>query len=1623
MNSSCLGSNDSYSQNSASYLLEQVIPRLQAEAFIFDMDDLSIARNVAYAEHFIHYVNLLSEVQTWKGFYSATFNVLFTFTHSSSIDTGFYLLDILKLAFPCPEMFTELFSEFMNYFSSNTEPYRGHGESDIGYNARIAGGEVWEQYKRDYMTPTAESGTAIRITLQTVLAALKNPRKFIKHPVLKSVHIFLRAMLTFGVLPQLEGFGTFNEIKIFALKPFTEAPVDIMSIIVEGIEDLSNFVIACYKQKTAFPKDWQFDSADDFDVNVLKLKSMLPAFEAGRLSEFQMTKQDYLLSLTKLRETGMLLRKAQNNPFVTRIINTRLADVESMIVKTRLLTLSSKLRVEPFGVTIFGDSSIGKSRVAAFLTDIFFSVLKSEGWSPVGDEREYSIIMNVADKYQSEYQSHHLAVILDDFMNGKPAFMTDNPLDVMTRFVNNIPATALKAGVDEKGCVPLQPELVIATTNVKGLNAAAMSESPISILRRLGFVISPKVKPQYCYPGTGMVDRQRCVGTSDIWTFTVEQPLRRSCDPGNQDVTYEILKLPDGRLAEDISTEELQLMFRHYLILHRDIQNRVINIANTPGSICCHGVQQCICSKCSALAIAENGALGTFIRPLGDANLEVRLFRELSYLPFAILFSYIPDNFINIFQTFIGFRFFDICPVYIKTLLFKYFMYLCALPFVLLPISIWLCIFSLIAIYCLRAFLESYYRNRITAACIASGRRLNDLYILFTRPSARKIWLLLTCIASTGLLYKLYTTFFPSKPEKMVEGGVISINNTQSHWSPIEVKSPILDNRCQTMTVDMVKKLTKDYLVTVEYFTTKETLEYTNGLILKSGFILLPSHFVPLKSTMCYIRLGKPGSPGSTVRANLSRSDGFDILDKDLSIFYVPALGDRKDLTFLLPETTPSNQRVCHLLYTGGKAHDDIVSVQLAVEGPVPATYKKKLESDELIHGERYEYVTPFDTFSGLCGAALIAHTTKPYIHSFHVAGTRHGRLGLSSTLLFREFKEAHDFLLCRPSALELAESGVMDCTSGTSITIEPVVHTRSLFCHLGENSAFEHYGTTSVPLIRFKHSVAPTIIQESINEEFGVENCAKPPPRVQTWVHHHAALVNSTNPNPGFPSTTIDSAVKDYLLILPRVVPLLTDVNPLNLDENVNGIAHKRGIEKMNRKTSAGWPYFKAKNKICEISEDQTKMFLPPEMITNFYNKEDVWAQGIRTYEVFNQSLKDEPVALHKDVVRAFQCSNMYVSLGLRKYFLPICAQFMKYPVEFECAIGINSEGPEWDMLVKSITKFGKDRIVAGDYKNYDQRMPVGMVLAAFKLVIEIARECGYTERDLTIMRTLATEVAVPMVHVNGDLVKLFGSNPSGQSLTSFINSLVNSLYHRCCYFTMFPTTTVPFKDVVSLMTYGDDCAMSVRVGFDMNHTYMQSIFNAHGLVYTMAEKGDSSVPFINIDQLSFLKRKPVYNSNLGLYMAALDDRSIFRSLQFVCGSSLTREESAGTNIDNALREYFYHGEIPFNWFRNKIMRVVEKHDLGPFCRKLDWTYDMFQNDWLSKYSEGSPYSLVPDPSGAKTKNGRLDTDYDDIFDSEIDQYISAYPIVGCSPGGSTPIQGESGPLTNFTPDHNNTT
>jgi hypothetical protein len=496
------------------------------------------------------------------------------------------------------------------------------------------------------------------------------------------------------------------------------------------------------------------------------------------------------------------------------------------------------------------------------------------------------------------------------------------------------------------------------------------------------------------------------------------------------------------------------------------------------------------------------------------------------------------------------------------------------------------------------------------------------------------------------------------------------------------------------------------------------------------------------------------------------------------------------------------------------------------------------------------------------------------------------------------------------------------------------------------------------------KSAVVTSLISPIVKEVMKIDKKHGPPKEMRAIRHKELDMSGKVDTATQFDSQLLQKAVIDYELSLMQIPKSeLAKVGKISDDANLAGLDGVLGINPMNFSTSVGFPLKGPKTQFVEKSDRVVPGIscprdVDPEILAAVAEMEALLLKGESINTVFKASLKDEPTKLKKDKVRVFAAANMPFVMLVRKYFLSIAALVQRNKIATECAVGTVVQSPEWTELFRHIGKHGWDRAIAGDYAKFDGRMSPQFMLAAFKLLIKLAERSGnYDEDDLIIMRGIATEISYPTYDYFGTLVQFMGSNPSGHPLTVVVNSFVNSLYLRYCWYAIAKREgwwNVPlFNTKVSAMTYGDDNIMTVAKGYDsFNHTAIAEELAKVSIKYTMADKDAESVPFIPLQSASFLKHFAVWDEELQLFRSPVEEDSIAKMLHAHLQSKvLSMEQSSAEAIQNVALKYFEFGREVYTLRKAQLEEVARKSGIqgyvGPimsYDERLAWYREKFE-------------------------------------------------------------------------------
>jgi hypothetical protein len=726
-----------------------------------------------------------------------------------------------------------------------------------------------------------------------------------------------------------------------------------------------------------------------------------------------------------------------------------------------------------------------------------------------------------------------------------------------------------------------------------------------------------------------------------------------------------------------------------------------------------------------------------------------------------------------------------------------------------------------------------------------------------------------------------------------------------------------------------------------------------NALFIRPNLILMPHHYFIDDVIDCTFKKVNPDTCGGKFAARLSRAACYHIPGTDLCFCYSSTGGSFKDLSRWFPiSNLPTHQFT--LTWRSGQG------VITRAQGLATPSITTNTVCD--FEGGTYANLS-MNTFKGLCGAVLVSHGKGACISGMHLGGLENTKKGCYGVITQAQITEAMRVIRGKEATI-LSGSGENFEVQvlGVHVLSNQPLKPQSPLNFMPDNSQIEYFG--SCPGASSNHSdVKVTLMSEAITDVTGVPNIYCGPKFNPSWYGWQSNLANMAVPALPFEHGLLARCCVDYKSSLLPIFrsKLWNQARPLTYDENVHGVAGKKFMDGIKMNTAIGFPLVGPKRNYVDLNR-----LFSPEIMAEIQRCIECYKRGERAYTVSKGCLKDEILAKIK--CRLFFVNPVSLTFLVRKYFLPVLRVLQMNPLESECAVGINSHGPEWQEFHDHVFTFGTDRLIGGDYGKYDQKLTSQIIFAALRILIDLARECDYTEEDLSFMEAMTGDIVFAVIAFNGDLIGLTeGTHISGNSLTVIINGICGSLNLRADFFTKNPKFMGRFRDVVKLMTYGDDNSGSVHESIT-NFTIkgISTFLGEYGMIYTMPDKESELTDFLPEEDFEFLKRKSVYCEERGVHLGALVEKSIFKMLHMYMRPKKpvnTKELACALNIDTALREWGNHGRIVYEARRTDMREVARRVGIEHLCTQLDVTYDDVVRNWREQYDENYvSYQTVQD-------------------------------------------------------------
>jgi len=1123
-----------------------------------------------------------------------------------------------------------------------------------------------------------------------------------------------------------------------------------------------------------------------------------------------------------------------------------------------------KMRVQPLGIHLFGKPGHGKSNL---IMPIFKMIGNMMGW-PTGPGYLYH---RSNEAFYNLFSTYMWGMNLDDAGQNNPANCSEDfMMQDIVKIGNNTPLSLDQADLADKGKTPCETKLMFVSSNHEGLNADKWFCTDFAIHRRLHIKLEVEGKPEFITDDR--IDSSKVTATSDgsppdIHSINIYIPI---LDKNSHKQFQHTLKLVHKGVSIKFAMRYIAKYARNYYAEQYEMLSKQSS----------HDAYE-MCNKCDNIA---------YLCECHDEVQSVAI-DGAAALGVCALLLYISEKLFSYYCLYAAIN--KLQNMYART---KYYI---KSTFNWLHLKL------------------KYKTLGLRSKMQAAGDFVTSSYYV---PA---IILSITAVMVSILLLKRVSTKFSLQSEGYKPKPRQHERINPYMYAPQHTGTLQLSEASKGSTAEFSAK-ERDWgsaTCAISYTNQGQSISF-RALAVSGNHYLTNNHCIPDNYEDIEFNLICDPT-GQRINRNVTfRLDSERLVrnsSKDICIFRLDNVPPRKDLVkyFALSGQTSfvGSYAIRELdgtvsyIHTSGCIYQETDNVFLNTTLNV---YRSKL---------------PCKTYNGMCGSILYGMGPQgPFIAGIHVLGR--DDVG-GAQIIYQEDLKAL-LTKCRPAPSASDLSIQLD---GSAITDEILpLHPKSTVRQVAGVGVV--LGTMNKPSIHPRSHVGLSIAANILQEEYGFELKHGAP--VISGARHREPKLKAAKDlfarREDFPPHIL-RVIKSQMIKQFKDGMSAEDwdgVHPIDKDTATNGADGVAYIDSINRNTSTGSPDNISKQKVIEPTGDGDRVKFIDKYDQAIERNLDTMRSAKTCNPIFNAALKDEPRTFDKieqGSTRVFCGSPIVWGIPVRMYYLWFVRLVQNNTYLFESAPGMRAQSDEWGKLYSFLNSFGGNHMVAGDYSKFDKRMSPAVILAAYEIIISIAIESGnFDEGDINALWSIAYDSAFPHINYFGDLVQFHGSNPSGHPLTVIINGLVNCIYMRFAYYELNPDEELDsFPNNVHLMTYGDDNVMGVSPTIPwFNHTNISQALSKYGVGYTMADKNAESIPYINITQVSFLKRAFVFSSEVGDYYAPLEMDSIEKSLLINVQSKLiTREEQFIACCSSAAREYFFYGRSVY-YERTGILKKV---------------------------------------------------------------------------------------------------
>lgn len=1146
-----------------------------------------------------------------------------------------------------------------------------------------------------------------------------------------------------------------------------------------------------------------------------------------------------------------------------------------------------KSRLMPFGVLVYGDSSVGKSS----FTDILFSysakVLNQKS------DPEYKYTRNFRDPFWSGFKSHKWFILLDDVGSIAPNKVqgTDPSVDEIISLMNTVSLLCNMADLSEKGRVAARPLVVVATSNHPWMNVQHYAYHPSAMMRRFPYRLTVKVNKKYRMDhAPTMLDPMKCevdytTAYPDFWDITVDKVLATPLpEDGSKPLVEPILI----RELTDVGMGDFLPWYREKLQTHmasqKDIQAKMQTMSSV--QMCSHFLPVGNCKQCSQL---QSGLRGV-VQHTPQLTIKESIIAFLLYIYLWWFAGMTRERAqINAYRR--------------------------AIPAMRIANNAATSLDWVTTLNPLSAL------QGLTLQAPSLPRR-SEIAAIATRfyeaaLANKKMILLSATIGVTAGLIKFLKTaealqFSFMRPTPQAEKKAARWTNDSIHLSPLTLSRQT--KSMKGLTENQIIELISRNVIGITMYTESNTAFDNVMLALGGNVYLMNKHLLDKVGDICRIDcIFMPSAKAGTRNASIKFSKS------SIKKIY-------GDIAVVEINNFPPAARLDHLLPASGfDVHAHGKYIKREIDGSITLKDARNIAKGTLNLLNTEGYWSDCPTRGGDCGSPLVAFTSYgPVILGIHTAG----KVAIDRAFCSRLYREDVQDLL-------MVDSGVvsLQCDS-KKVDLYPMVNRSDPILFLEESNCAV-YGTLSTGTSRLKSDVRETSVAPFFKSKGWSTTHVKP--TLGTWKPWYHGMKDMAQPNLMLTSDEAmwlaTKTLSQYFSKVPSEERELIQL--YDIDTAVSGAPGVNYVNSLAMNTSLGFPWRKPKREKISFDEEKGIFYLDDELISRVHSMIENYRQGERCNPIFCGSEKDEARAAEKNAlgkIRIFMGAPTDFVVVMRMFFGSLIRVVQRNPSAFECAVGINAHSKEWHTLATELLVFGDNCHIDGDYQAYDKKMEAVLiysciVAAGEEIIKNLSDYCGFTYVELQLIyRAIAADVAFAYVDFNGTLVSFLRNHVSGEPLTVIINCFAGGCYVRYAYWktTKDDPELNLFMERVVLRTYGDDNILAIKPDYleTFNFSTIQSALQQIGVTYTRADKKEGAYISKSLSEIDFLKRSFVYNEDLGRYAGPLAISSIQKSFLIgLCSKSITQEERDLATMNSGLREFFFHGREIYEENRNLIL------------------------------------------------------------------------------------------------------